>query len=205
MRGNSTHREACPPTARSKRSRRDAGVAALERILAHEQRHVVVSVTDLNARLRKWIYLETIKEAAARSGPSATSLHPRPNLSCQYVPPASDVEKTIAGIWQQVLGIAPIGLHDKFFELGGHSLLAIQLITQLREAFQVEIPAQRLFEAPTIAQLAESIESSLAAQGPKESEDERLTRMLTLVEGMSEQDVAELLTNPEALAKVING
>src|SRR5262249_28401425 len=124
--------------------------------------------------------------------------------SSAYVAPASDVEKKIAGIWQQVLGVAPIGLHDKFFELGGHSLLAVQLISQLREMFQVEIPAQRLFEAPTIAQIAASIEASLAVQAPSETSEERLARMLELVEGMSEEEVSALLADPDAFSKVVN-
>ena len=183
----------------------DAGVTALDRILAHAPRQVVASVTDLQSRLKKWVYLESLREPAVAQKASSTTLHPRPNLGSQYVPPTKEIEKVIAGIWQQVLGIAPIGVHDKFFELGGHSLLAIQLISQLRDAFQVEIAAQRLFEAPTIAQLAETIEASLAAQPPKESEEERLARMLELVEGLSEQEVAELLNNPEALARISHG
>jgi len=149
-------------------------------------------------------YLDSLKEQSASQQMPAASLHPRPNLSSQYAAPVSEIEKTTAGIWQQVLGIAPIGLHDKFFELGGHSLLAVQLISQLREAFQVEIPAQRLFEAPTIAQLAASIEASLAAQSSPESEDERLARVLEMVEGMSEEEVAKLLANPDALSQVVN-
>jgi acyl transferase domain-containing protein len=180
------------------------GVAAVERILAHAPRQIVVSVTDLQSRLRKWVYLDSLKEQSASQQMPAASLHPRPNLSSQYAAPVSEIEKTTAGIWQQVLGIAPIGLHDKFFELGGHSLLAVQLISQLREAFQVEIPAQRLFEAPTIAQLAASIEASLAAQSSPESEDERLARVLEMVEGMSEEEVAKLLANPDALSQVVN-
>jgi NAD(P)-dependent dehydrogenase (short-subunit alcohol dehydrogenase family)/acyl carrier protein len=180
------------------------GVAALDRILTHAPHQVVVSVTDLQARLKKWIYLDSLKEAPAAQKGQAASLHPRPNLSSQYVAPSSDVETRTAVIWQQVLGVAPIGVHDKFFELGGHSLLAVQLISQLREAFQVEIPAQRLFEAPTIAQLAASIEASLASQGPVETEDERLARMLALVEGMSEEEVGALLGDPNAIAQVVN-
>jgi acyl transferase domain-containing protein/acyl carrier protein len=180
------------------------GIEALERILEHGPRQVIVSTADLQARLRKWIYLESLNEQPTAPKGQPTTLHPRPNLSSQYIAPVSEVEKTTAGIWQQVLGVSPIGLHDKFFELGGHSLLAVQLISQLREAFQVEIPAQRLFEAPTIAQLAASIEASLAARGPAETEQERLARMLELVESMSEEEVGALLADPEALAQVVN-
>jgi acyl transferase domain-containing protein len=180
-----------------------AGVDALERIFASAPHQVVVAVSDLHARLKKWVYLDALQEQPVVQKAQAAPVHPRPNLSSTYIEPKTDVEKTIAGIWQQVLGIAPIGVHDKFFELGGHSLLAIQLISQLREAFQVEIPAQRLFEAPTIAQLAESIEVSLHAQAQeKESDEERLAQMLELVESMSEEEVARLLADPQALRKV---
>jgi acyl transferase domain-containing protein len=180
------------------------GVAALDRILAHAPQQIVVSATGLQARLKKWIYLESLEEQPAAPKGQAASLHARPNLTSQYVAPTTEIEKTTAGIWQQVLGVAPIGIHDKFFELGGHSLLAVQLISQLRNAFQVEIPAQRLFEAPTIAQLAASIEASLAAQGPVETPEERLARVLELVEGMSEEEVSRLLADPDAMAQVAN-
>ena len=89
--------------------------------------------------------------------------HARPNLSSQYVAPRTLTEQTIVQVWEELLGISPVGVFDKFFELGGHSLLAVQLISRLRSAFQVEFPVQRLFEAPTIAQLAESIEHSVGA------------------------------------------
>src|SRR5262249_20360026 len=130
------------------------GVECLHRILARAPGQIVVSTSDLQARINKWIRLETVRSMPAVQEAPAGSMHARPNLSSQFVAPRSAVEKTIVEIWEQILGITPIGIFDKFFELGGHSLLAIQLISRMRDAFHVELSAQRLFETPTIAQLA---------------------------------------------------
>ncbi len=75
-----------------------------------------------------------------------------------YVAPRTPVEEVLARLWSDVLGVAQIGIHDDFFELGGHSLLATQLISRLRDAFQVDLPLRNIFESPTIATLAEQVE-----------------------------------------------
>ncbi|MEB3219808.1 MAG: amino acid adenylation domain-containing protein [Nostocales cyanobacterium 94392] len=75
-----------------------------------------------------------------------------------FVAPRTSTEEIVADIWSQVLKQEHIGIHDNFFDLGGHSLLATQVISRLREAFKVELPLRSLFEAPTVAQLVESIE-----------------------------------------------
>jgi acyl transferase domain-containing protein len=172
----------------------EAGVEAFCRILGSASRQVVVSTSDLQARLNKWINLETLKDQKHELSDQG-GLHARPNLSSEYVEPRNDTERTIAQVWQQILGVAPIGIYDKFFELGGHSLLAIQLISDLRDAFQVELSAQRLFEAPTIAQLAESIEQEISQGRAQEAEREqqRLEEMLDMVENLSDEEVADLL------------
>ncbi len=169
-----------------------AGTEAFLRILAQTPRQVVVSVTDLPERVKKWVRLETLREPATAGKATTFS---RPNLSTQFVAPRMEAEKKIAAIWEQVLGVAPIGIYDKFFELGGHSLLAIQLISQLREAFQIELQPNRLFEAPTIAQLAHEIEKDLAAvrEVDERGEEERLADILTMVENMSDDEVARQL------------
>jgi amino acid adenylation domain-containing protein len=73
--------------------------------------------------------------------------------------PRTPTEESLAEIWRTVLGVDEVSVDDDFFELGGHSLLAIKVVTHLRRRFDVEFPLRRLFEAPTIAALAESIET----------------------------------------------
>lgn len=73
--------------------------------------------------------------------------------------PSTPTEEMLIKIWTQVLGLPQIGMDDNFFELGGHSLLATQVMSQVREIFQVELPLRHLFEAPSIADLAQRIET----------------------------------------------
>jgi acyl carrier protein len=87
----------------------------------------------------------------------ATTRHPRPGLATPYVPPSGPVEEALAAIWEDILGIAPVGGRDSFFDLGGHSLLAAKLIGRLTARFGVELPLDTLFAAPVLADLAERI------------------------------------------------
>ncbi|QLE40078.1 SDR family NAD(P)-dependent oxidoreductase [Nostoc sp. C052] len=75
------------------------------------------------------------------------------------VEPRNEGEQKIAQIWQQVLGIPLPSIHDNFFELGGNSLLGTQLISQLRDAFSIELSLHDLFTSPTVAQLACDLEA----------------------------------------------
>jgi len=84
----------------------------------------------------------------------------RPELEADFVAPRSSVEKVLADIWSDLLELEPIGVYDDFFELGGDSLMVTRAASRLRGTFQVELPISRLFEAPTIADLAVVIEKS---------------------------------------------
>jgi acyl-coenzyme A synthetase/AMP-(fatty) acid ligase/acyl carrier protein len=92
----------------------------------------------------------------------------RDRLEAEYVAPRTPTEKQLAKIWQEVLGLEQVGIQDDFFELGGHSLLATQVISWARDHFEMEIPLLRLFETPTIAGLAELIETVRSTEhGPR--------------------------------------
>jgi amino acid adenylation domain-containing protein len=82
----------------------------------------------------------------------------RPSMGEAFVAPRTPTEELLAGIWAHVLGVESVGLHDNFFALGGHSLRVMQVISRLRQAFQVNVPLRALFDAPTVASLARHVE-----------------------------------------------
>jgi natural product biosynthesis luciferase-like monooxygenase protein len=120
---------------------------------------------------------------------TASYSFPRGSLKSTYAPPSNAVENMLADIWQDLFGIEQIGVHDDFLALGGHSLLAIQLITRVREAFQIELPLTDLFNAPTIAGLAEKI----TAQQLTPEELEELEQLYNQIEQLSTTEVQEQL------------
>jgi acyl carrier protein len=132
------------------------GGEALERTLAlGPVSQVLVSTSDLHARLDRWVMFADKETAAVvKDVETAADLHPRPNLLEPYVAPSNELEEDLASTWQELLGIEQVGVNDNFFELGGHSLLATMVTSRLRKEFGVELSLRSFFESPTIGGLA---------------------------------------------------
>jgi amino acid adenylation domain-containing protein len=82
----------------------------------------------------------------------------RPELDGDWVAPGTPVEEVVADIWSEVLKLDRLGTQNDFFALGGHSLLATQVMSRIRQVFQVELPLRAIFESATVAGLAQRIE-----------------------------------------------
>lgn len=125
--------------------------------------------------------------AAAPTPPPATdgaALHQRPELPNAYVAPRNELERTIAEVWQDMLGISPVGVYDNFFELGGHSLLATQIAARLRDMLPIDLPVRRVFDAQTVADLAVAVVQALAEQ----TGEADVAQILTEIEQLSQDD-----------------
>jgi len=106
----------------------------------------------------------------------------RTSMETEFAAPSNEVEIAVAEIWQDILGYEQVGIYDNFFELGGHSLMATQMVSRLREMFEVEVPLQKVFEMPTVARLAVLVEEIIMAE----------------IEALSEEEAAELLGTNES-------
>lgn len=104
--------------------------------------------------------------------------------------PRNPTEEQLFEIWREVLRIDNFGVEENFFELGGHSLLATQVISRVRSTFHVQLPLRSLFDTPTVAGLAAEI-----LRAPQTAEDEELARLLTEVEGLSDEEAERLLAS----------
>jgi phthiocerol/phenolphthiocerol synthesis type-I polyketide synthase E len=103
----------------------------------------------------------------------------RSYLGTEYAPPSNFTEQKIAEIWQELLGVRPIGIHDEFLRLGGNSLLAIRVAAELRAAFQIEFPLEALLKSPTVSDIALFVEDAL----------------LTMIENMDESALSGMEPN----------
>jgi acyl transferase domain-containing protein len=76
--------------------------------------------------------------------------HPRPTLASPYVAPRNRMERSVCEVFEDVLGLEAVGIHDSFFDLGGHSLLAMRLMKRVNDALQTQIPVAKLYEGLTV-------------------------------------------------------
>ncbi|HYP25636.1 MAG TPA: SDR family oxidoreductase [Blastocatellia bacterium] len=168
----------------------EESVEAFRRVVSlSTANHLVVSTGDLDERFDIWVKRESLRrgEESQQSGRPVT-YHPRPGLQTAYVAPRDELEQGIAEIWQKLLGLESVGIHDPFFDLGGHSLLALQLFGELRNVYQVELPLPTIFEAPTIMELASIVKQRL----------EEMALMINELEALSDEEARMLLEDDQA-------
>lgn len=131
------------------------GVEAFTRVLCNSPPpQIVVSSLDLNALVRQ-------AEESAKETKNSDAKFDRPALDSEYVEPRDDVERTLVGFWEELLGVDKVGVRDSFFDLGGHSLIAVRLFAKIKKTYQVEYPISVLFNAPTIEQCAGLIHEAI--------------------------------------------
>ncbi|MCK5056815.1 MAG: SDR family NAD(P)-dependent oxidoreductase, partial [Candidatus Aminicenantes bacterium] len=137
------------------------GVEAFSRILEFSQPQVVVCTRDLNFLLSRHQASHTSKEKESRvlealeKRTHPKHLQQRPELSTQYAGPRDKLEQILSGIWQEYFGIEQVGIYDDFFELGGDSLKGMSFVNKYNKLFQEIVHVNIMFDAPTIAELAD--------------------------------------------------
>lgn len=115
---------------------------------------VIVSPGDFTGMMENITDFLSAPFRGARDSARIQDGYNRPQLDVPYAPPISETEKTIAEIWQQLLGIQPVGVNDDFFDLGGDSLTATTMIAKLAKLFTKRISLQTIFENSTVSKLA---------------------------------------------------
>ncbi|MBV9788630.1 MAG: amino acid adenylation domain-containing protein, partial [Chloroflexi bacterium] len=113
----------------------------------------------------------------------------QPDRKQGFVAPRTPTEEVIATLWAEVLGLKQVGVFDNFFELGGHSLRAILLLSRVREVFRVSLPVQSMFEATTVAALAELLINHEEQPG----KIDKIARLLQRIKQVSPDELAKNL------------
>jgi amino acid adenylation domain-containing protein len=98
----------------------------------------------------------------------------RANLAAAYVGPRTELEQMIATVWQEMLQVEKVGIHDNFFDLGGHSLLMVQVHRKLQEILQRNFLMTEMFKYPTISSLVEYLAPKQAEKPPLQQSQKRL-------------------------------
>ncbi|HEX7242004.1 MAG TPA: amino acid adenylation domain-containing protein, partial [Longimicrobiaceae bacterium] len=139
----------------------------LERVLSHVlgvSAEPQLAVSRRNPCARPVLPPREEPAEAAGSAPR----YRRPVLAGEYVAPGTETERRVAAVWEELLLIGQIGVHDDFFSLGGHSILATQILGRLRETLRAEVTLRQVFENPTIAGLAALVDALAPAGSRRE-------------------------------------
>ncbi|MCP4658110.1 MAG: acyltransferase domain-containing protein [bacterium] len=147
----------------------DEAFDALSRILGSRSlARIIVSTQEIDALAR----------LAAEAEPAEAA--PRSELPAADAVPDSPLDRRIAAVWHELLGVAEVGMSDNFFDLGGDSLVAVQVVNRLRDFFPVELHAQVIFDHPTFADFGTAVEEVLTEKIEQLSEEEAQQLMESL-------------------------
>ncbi|MBP6688344.1 MAG: SDR family NAD(P)-dependent oxidoreductase [Hyphomonadaceae bacterium] len=127
------------------------GLEAFDRIMS--QPHLVQAVAS-SVDVNLWSRQLLTMHAGRLAGDEASEGFQRSDLAADFAAPSSPVEKALAKIWSELLGVRQVGVNDDFFDLGGNSLVGVRLFAAVRKQLQISLPLATLFETPTIAELA---------------------------------------------------
>jgi acyl carrier protein len=111
-----------------------------------------------------------------------------------FVPARTPLEEVLCGIWADVLGREQLGVHENFFHLGGHSLLAMRIITQISELLLMDVPLRTFFAAPTIAALADYLETTAQQE---QRDVQKIAQVVLRMNQLSDEQVQTLLKHYE--------
>ena len=158
------------------------GPEALRRALALGLGQVTVSSLDLHGLIAQADHV-----AGAREGENDQSFE-RPDLDTEFAAPETEIEKTLAGFFESLLGVARVGVNDSFFDLGGHSLIAVRLFARINRTYDVQFPISVLFEAPSVAGCAALIAQRVGGDtttktGPDKAKGPARRFLVTLHQG----------------------
>ncbi|HEV2680917.1 MAG TPA: SDR family oxidoreductase, partial [Rhodanobacter sp.] len=159
----------------------DEGSEAVRRVLSSTQAHRLINSTaGLQARLDQWVYRKVAPAGAKSEG--KPTYYARPAVSTAYVAASNEIEKRVARVFQDVLGIEKVGLEDNFFELGGNSLISLQILAKLQQEFELQLSPILIFEAPSVSTISKhlltvrGVEASVAAEPPVPLKRRRVKR-----------------------------
>jgi acyl carrier protein len=146
----------------------------------------------LNSRLptalvpTEWLFLDDLPHLPnGKVNRSALPVPAIPQIKHEivYVAPSTPAESKLVEIWQGLLDVVRIGVNDNFFDMGGHSLKLMQLASRIRKVFNIDLPLIRLFDLPTVAELACEL-----ARIDQQSEDTELERILREIELLTDEE-----------------
>src|SRR5437867_334069 len=126
-------------------------------------------------------------DRSAQPGPDRS----RPQIDVAYAAPRSYIEEKLVEVWQEILDVRPIGIHDNFFDLGGHSLAGASLISRLNRIFGLDLAVRVLFEAPTVARLTIviEVEQRTRSKSTRKAPNQQCTYLVELQSGRGKTPV----------------